>query len=192
MEEEAYEDYVLAPKKQQDSVPVTLVLDRIFAKIVDLDLHGTAACFLPGSMMVGLWDRQIDCLERYSQVFDSWREMNMDNLLPFVKELTFKGGHPIVRPDQSVDYGKFGAVAGIRFFLHGEPMFIDSGTLFCQREDGKAVWRVTFSFGGSVVGSAAHNYAQQALLDAAEEAASKCSGTMDVALDTLKMMWWPR
>lgn len=138
MEEEAYEDFVLEPKGHQTSVPVTLVLDRIFAKIVDLDLHGAAASFLPGSMMVGLWDRQIDCFERYSQVFDSWCEMDMDNLFPFVKEITFKGGEPIVHPDQNVDYGKFGAVAGIRFFLHGGPMFIDGGTLFRQREDGKA------------------------------------------------------
>lgn len=192
MEEEAYEDFVLAPKEQQQIVPVTLALDRMFAKIVDLDLHAAAAHFVSGSMTVGLWDRRADWFERYSQVFDEWSDLDLENLLPFVKEITFKGSLPIVHQDQSVDYGKFGAVAGIRFFLHGGPMFIDSGTLFRQREDGKAVWRVTFSFGSSVVGSSAHNYAQQALLDAAEEAASKCSGTMDSALKTLNEMWWPR
>lgn len=192
MEEEAYEDFVLAPKANQPSVPVTLVLDRIFAKIVDMDIHGAAAHFVPGSMMVGLWDRQVDWFERYSQVFDEWSDLELESLLPFVQDITFKGGVPIVQPDQSVDYGKFGAVAGIRFFLHGAPMFIDSGKLFRQRENGKAVWRVTFSFGRHVVGSAADNFAQRALLKAAEETASRCSGTMDVALETLKMMWWPR
>lgn len=192
MEEEAYEDFVLDPKAQPTSTSVTEVLERIFVKIEERWLVSPVAIFCQGNMFIGLRNMQTGYVRTISTIGNDWSGLDVNSLLPFAESLTFKGGHPIVHPDRTVDYGKFGAVAGIRFFLHLGDGFITSGLLVRQREYRKAVWRVSFYFGESVVGSAADNFAQGALLKAAEETAIRCSGTMDLALETLKTMWWPR